>query len=116
MIVLVPLPLLMSVPGTAEPGIVTICGEPGLPVTKPVPRDVLTPGVVVILGVTVVGGATTGGGLGMFAPTDGTCAAAEPASPARNTIASLNLIMPRAPWGNRVRTSGRVDMVVRPGF
>ena len=56
MIVLVPLPLLMSIPGTAEPGSVIIWGEPGLPVTRPVPRD------VVMDGVGLAGGATTGGG------------------------------------------------------
>ena len=72
MIVLVPLPLLMSVPGMAEPGIVTICGEPGLPVTRPAPRDVLTPGDIVILGVGVAEGATIGGGLAMGPPTGGT--------------------------------------------
>jgi hypothetical protein len=100
MIVLVPLPLLMSVPGTAEPGIVTICGEPGFPVTRPAPREVLTPGAIVILGVGVAGGATTCGGLAMVPPAGGTCAPAEPVRSARKNIASINLIILYAPRGN----------------
>jgi hypothetical protein len=40
--VLVPLPLFSIVPGIAEPGIITDCAEPGLPLTSPGPRDVGT--------------------------------------------------------------------------
>jgi hypothetical protein len=58
---LVPLPLLMSMPGTAEPGIVTICGDPELPVTKPAPRDVMMPGAGVMPWTGGTGGAATSG-------------------------------------------------------
>jgi hypothetical protein len=42
MIELVPLPLFIIMPFTGEPGIMTVCGEPGEPVTRPPPRDVVT--------------------------------------------------------------------------
>jgi hypothetical protein len=103
MIVLVPLPLLMSVPGTAEPGMVTICGEPGFPVTRPAPREVVTPCVVVILGGGVTGGAMTGGGGAMVPPEGGICAPAEPVSAARKVVISQNLIILHAPTGPSVQ-------------
>jgi hypothetical protein len=99
MIVLVPLPLLRSIPGTAEPGTVTICGEPGFPVTSPAPREVLTPGVVVIVGGGVAGGATTGGGDAMVPPAGGICAPAEPVNAVRKAISSQNLIILYASTG-----------------
>ena len=37
---LVPLPLFTTVPGIAEPGIITDWPEPGEPLTMPGPRDV----------------------------------------------------------------------------
>jgi hypothetical protein len=40
-IVLVPLPLFISVPLTAEPGTMTDSGEPAVPVTRPGPREVV---------------------------------------------------------------------------
>jgi hypothetical protein len=94
MIVLVPLPLLMSIPGTAEPGIVTICGDPGLPVTSPAPREVVTPGVGAMLG---IGAATTAGGGAMVPPEGGICAWAEPVSAARTVAETKNLIISHAP-------------------
>jgi hypothetical protein len=71
MIELVPLPLFRSIPGTAEPGIVTICGDPGLPDTRPAPREVLTPADGDTLGDNAAGGVKTAGGA---PPDDGTCA------------------------------------------
>jgi hypothetical protein len=93
MIVLVPLPLLMSIPGTAEPGSVIICGDPGLPVTRPVPRDVVMDGVVDMDGVGVAGGATTGGGGAKDPPAGAICATAEPIAAASKAIAIQNLII-----------------------
>jgi hypothetical protein len=40
-IVLVPLPLFISVPLTAEPGTMTDSGEPAVPVTRAGPREVV---------------------------------------------------------------------------
>jgi hypothetical protein len=68
---LVPLPLFRSIPGTAEPGIVTIRGDPGLPDTSPAPREVLIPADGDTLGDSVAGGAKTAGGA---PPGGGTCA------------------------------------------
>src|ERR1019366_1949360 len=44
MIVLVPVPLFRSRPGTGQPGIRTDRGEPVPPDTRPEPRDVAMPG------------------------------------------------------------------------
>ena len=52
MIVPVPLPLSNSVPGTAEPGIMIVRGNPAAPETRPGPEEVAT----------LAGGAGTGGG------------------------------------------------------
>jgi hypothetical protein len=103
MIELVPLPLLMSVPGTAEPGIATDCGEPGLPVTSPAPREVAMPGVDVILGTGVADGATTAG-LGVKLTLGGICAQAAAVSATRKHVTNDNLIILHAP-----RTGAPID-------
>jgi hypothetical protein len=92
MIVLVPLPLFISIPGTAEPGMVIVWGEPGFPVTRPVPREVVTPGVVVIPGVGVTGGATTGGGA-IAPPAGGACAWAKPVNATSKAVVGHALII-----------------------
>jgi hypothetical protein len=94
MIVLVPLPLFMSVPGIGDPGKIIVCGDPGLPLTKPGPRDVATLGDAGILG-TVADGATTGGGEGMGVP-EGVCATAGAAISVR-VIAAQNLVIACSP-------------------
>jgi hypothetical protein len=108
MIVLVPLPLFIIIPGTGEPGIMIICGPPGLPVTSPDPRGVVT-----------LGGATTGEGDGVWTgawnpgapPAGGTCAMAGPASAARTVAAtSRNLIISLSPeTGPRGKMVGHQD-------
>src|ERR1700729_3657570 len=76
---LVPLPLLYSVPGIAEPGIMTL-GLLPLPVSNPEP-----PGVVAVRGADVMPpdgafGEATGGSIGAKPPLGaGVCAAAPPA-------------------------------------
>src|SRR5258708_17222951 len=97
MMVIGPLPLLISIPGTAGAGIVTICGGPGFAVTRPEPRDVMAPGAVEIPGGGTTGGATTGGGGAMVPPAEGNCASAAPVRATRQAIASDDLIILHAP-------------------
>jgi hypothetical protein len=70
MIVLVPLPLFNIIPPTGEPGIMTDCVAPALPVTRPGPREVITPdGAAGDSGATPVAGAPIAG-----PPIAGACA------------------------------------------
>ena len=72
--VLVPLPLFSIIPLTGEPGIMTDCVAPEVPVTRPGPPKVIT--------LDEAGGADNGGarlGAGVF------CAKADPASTTNDT-------------------------------
>lgn len=104
--VLVPLPLFIIVPGTGEPGMMTICGEPGFPVTSAAPRDVVTPDGGTMLGADVGGGATTIGGAGRFPPGEVTCARAAPATATRKAIAAHTLVISHVPDIGRAEPGG----------
>jgi hypothetical protein len=95
MIELVPLPLLNTVPGIGEPGIMIVCGPPGDPVTRPAPRDVATLGGAV----TVEGEEGATGDWNPGAPPGGwICAIAGPVIAARSaTVASWNLFISCTP-------------------
>jgi hypothetical protein len=90
MIELVPLPLFIIVPGTADPGVMTVCGEPGDPVTRPGPRDVptLEDGAMGALE----------GAMGWKPPDGGACARTGAVAAARARVAvSQNLIISCSP-------------------
>ena len=69
MIVLVPLPLSSSMPGMGDPGIMIVCGNPGVPLTRPGPREVVA-----------LDGAVMGEGGADSDADGGACAAAVPIS------------------------------------